>query len=84
MHLLAARGVHLLADDLLDLAHGSPAQRQVAIDAGSELLDEPGAQQKLMAGRLRLGRSLAERLREELCETHGTRSLRVWTFDRDV
>ena len=61
--LLAAGGVHLLAHDLLHLAQRAVAERQERVDARRELLDHAGAQQEPVAGRLRLGRGLAERVR---------------------
>ena len=52
--LLAARGVHLLADDLLDLADDAPAERQERVHAARDLADEPRAVHELMADDLRL------------------------------
>ena len=68
--LLRSRGVHLLADDLLHLAPRAVAQRHVAVDAGHELVDEAGAQQQVVAGRLRLGRHLAQRAPEQSRHAH--------------
>ena len=70
VHLLAAGGVHLFPDHLLDLAQRPPAQRQKAVDAGGELLHQPGPQQKLVTGRLRLGGRVAQRAGEEMREAH--------------
>jgi len=56
----------IIADDILDLAQGTPCRGQIAVDAGGELLDQAGAQQKLVAGCLRLGGRLAERTDKEL------------------
>ena len=65
--LLAADRVHLLADDLLDLAGGSrqPSGRydhRPALD----LADEAAADEQLVADRLGVGRVLAQRRKEEL------------------
>ena len=62
--LLAANGVHLLADDPLDLVHAAPGQRQVGVDACAQRLDEAGAQQQLVADQLRVGRRVAQGLEE--------------------
>jgi len=70
-HLLAADGVHLLADDLLDLLHDAPAGRQVHVDAGGELAHEAGADHELVAHGLRAGRILFDGGQEQLAETHG-------------
>ena len=42
--LLRPGGVHLVADDILDLLERAPSQRQVAIQAGGLLADHTGAQ----------------------------------------
>src|SRR3712207_9473147 len=44
VHLLPADRVHLLADDLLDLAHHPPPEREQVEDAGAERPDKGGAQ----------------------------------------
>ena len=64
--LLAADRVHLLADDLLDLAVDPPAERQVRPEAGADLADEAAAHEQLVADRLRVGRVLAQGRKEEL------------------
>jgi len=69
--LLAADAVHLLADDLLDLAHDAPAEREVGEDAGGELLDEAGAEHELEVGAVGLGGGVAEGLAEEMGKAHG-------------
>ena len=68
--LLAAGGVHLLADDVLDFAQGAPGQGQVGIDAGRHLVDEAGPQHEAVAGRFRLGRVLPQGLGHQLGESH--------------
>ena len=50
--LLAAGGVHLLADDLLDLADRAPCERQEGVHATGRLADHAGAVHELMAGDL--------------------------------
>ena len=67
---LAAGGVHLLADDLLDLAEGAPGQGEVGVNAGGDLLDEAGAQHQAMAGGFGLGRVVAEGAGDEAGDTH--------------
>ena len=47
---LLADGVHLLADDGDDLVDGTLAEEEVGIDAGAELADVSGAEEKLVAG----------------------------------
>ena len=64
--LLAADRVHLLADDLLDLAVDSPAERQVRPEPGADLADEAAAHEELVADRLGVGRILAQGRQEEL------------------
>ncbi len=68
--LLPAGAVHLLPHDLLDLAQDAPAQRQVAVDTGRDLLDEAGAQQKLVREVLGLLRCFAEGVAEESGHSH--------------
>ena len=53
--LLSAGGVHLLADDLLDLAQGAPCEGQVAVDSRGDLGDEACPDHEAVAGYLRLG-----------------------------
>jgi hypothetical protein len=64
--LLAADGVHLLADDGLDLVHAAAGQRQVGVDARAQRLDEAGAQQQLVAGQLGIGRRVAKSLEKSV------------------
>ena len=70
-HLLAADGVHLLADDLLDLLHHAPAGRQVHVDAGGELAHEAGAYHELVAHGLGAGRILFDGGQQQLTQAHG-------------
>jgi hypothetical protein len=64
--LLAADGVHLLANNGLDLVHAAAGQRQVGVDAGAQRLDEAGAQQQLVAGQLGVGRRVTEGLEKSV------------------
>jgi len=59
--LLATDGVHLIADDGLDLAHDAPAGRQEDVDAGGELAHEAGAHHQLVADGLGAGRVFLHR-----------------------
>ena len=71
-HLLAADGVHLLADDGGDLLHDAPAGRQVHVDAGGELAHEAGAHHQLVADGLRAGRVFFDGGQQQLTGAHGT------------
>ena len=53
------------------LAQRPPGEGQVAINAGRELADQPGAQQQAVARRLGLGGGLTQRLAEEVGKAHG-------------
>ena len=70
-HLLAADGVHLLADDLLDLLHDAPAGRQEHVDAGGELAHEARADHELVAHGLRAGGILFDGGQKQLADAHG-------------
>jgi len=59
--LLGADPVHLLPDDPRHLGADRDAERQQAVVAGHELADVAGPQQQPVAGRVRVGRVLAER-----------------------
>jgi hypothetical protein len=76
--LLAAGGVHLLADDLADLEEGAPAEGKVAVDAGGGLGDEAGAQEELVIRRLGLGGGLAQGLAEEVSQAHAVSWVERW------
>ena len=65
--LLRADRVHLLADDLLDLAMDAPAERQERPQAGADLADEPAAHEQLVRGRLRVG-GWSRRVGRKSCE----------------
>jgi hypothetical protein len=65
-HFLAADRVHLLADDLLDLAVDAPAQRQVRPDAGADLPDEAASDEQLVAHGLRVRGVVAQGRQEKL------------------
>jgi hypothetical protein len=69
--LLAADGVHLLADDPLDLRERASGERQVVVDPRPELPDEAGADEELVGGDLRVGRRLLERGDEGLAVADG-------------
>jgi hypothetical protein len=58
-HLLAADGVHLLADDLHDPLVDAPPRRQPGPQPGADLADEPGADHELVGERLGVGRRFA-------------------------
>ena len=65
-HLLRTRGVHLLADDRLDLLRHAHAEGHRGVHARHQLAHEGSAQQQSVAGGLGLGRVLPERACEEL------------------
>ena len=54
-HLERAGAVHLLADDLLDLAQRAQTERRPGVDAGGEAADEPRSQHELVADDLGFG-----------------------------
>ena len=64
--LLRADRVHLLADDLLDLAVDAPAERHERPEARADLADEAAADEQLVADRLGVGRRVAQGRQEEL------------------
>src|SRR5690606_29374347 len=68
--LLRPDRLHLLADDRLDLEQRAPRQRKLRVDAGGELTDEAGPQQKLVRDHLRVGRRFLERGNEGFGESH--------------
>ena len=59
-HLLCADRVHLLTDDLLDLAVHPPAERQEAPDAAAHLAHEAAADEQLVIRGLGVRRRVAE------------------------
>ena len=64
--LLRPDRVHLLADDPDHLLVDAPTEREKRPDAGADLADESAADEQLVADRLRVGRSLAQRRQEQL------------------
>ncbi|MPM92239.1 hypothetical protein SDC9_139374 [bioreactor metagenome] len=66
VHLLGADGVHLLADDVLDLVQHPQPERQPGVDARSGTTDVSGAHQPAMAGHLGVRRVLAQGADEQL------------------
>ena len=70
--LLAADGVHLVADDAGDLLHHAPAGGQEHIHAGRELAHQAGAHHELVADGLGPGRILLDRGQQHLAEAHKT------------
>ncbi len=67
---LAADGVHLLAEDVLDLVLDAQGEGQEIEDAGGDLVDHAGAQQELMADDVGVGGHLAQGLEEEFRDSH--------------
>jgi hypothetical protein len=65
-HLLRADRVHLLADDLLDLAVHPPAERQERPEARAELPDEAAADEQLVRDGVRVAGCVAQSRQEEL------------------
>mmetsp|Transcript_53733 Transcript_53733/g.126540 ORF Transcript_53733/g.126540 Transcript_53733/m.126540 type:complete len:357 (-) Transcript_53733:266-1336(-) len=63
--------VHLLADDLLDLADDPKPHRHVVVNAGAQALDHAGAHHQLVADDLGIGRRFLEGGDEELGGFHG-------------
>ena len=64
-HLLGAGRVHLLADDLLDLAQHPVAERQPGVDAGRDPADVAGPDEQPVAVDLGVGRVVAQRAQEQ-------------------
>jgi hypothetical protein len=71
--LLGAGGVHLLTDDLSDLAQHPVPERQPRVDAARHPADEAGADQKPVAVDLGVGRVVPQRAEEQLRHPHGRR-----------
>ena len=63
--LLRADRRHLLTDDLLDLPVNAPAERRERPETRPELADVAGADEQLVADRLRVGGSVAQGRQEE-------------------
>jgi hypothetical protein len=66
-----AGGVHLLADDLLDLADDAKPHRHVVVYAGAQALDQAGAHHQFVADDLGIGGRFLEGGDEELGGFHG-------------
>ncbi|MNS74565.1 hypothetical protein D3C72_1080460 [compost metagenome] len=71
VQLLGAGGVHLLADDRLDLLDHPEHQGQQAVDAGAEAADVARAGEQLVRDDLGVGRDLSERGGQKLGHQHG-------------
>ena len=69
-HLDGADGGHLLPEDLLDVLHGLPSERQVGEDALAELAYITRPEEELVADRLDPGGRLSQRLTEHLGHPH--------------
>ena len=65
VHLLRAHRVHLLADDVLDLAQRAQAERQPRVDAGRSAANVAGTHQKLVRVDLGVGRVFTQGSQEE-------------------
>ena len=68
--LLRADRVHFFADDALDLEQRTPRQREVTVEARRQLPHVSGAQQKLVANDLGLGRRVTQGRDVQLTPTH--------------
>ncbi len=66
VHLLRADRVHLLANDLLDLAVDTPAEWEERPQARADLTHEAAPHEQLVRNRLRVGGVVAQRRQEEL------------------
>jgi hypothetical protein len=76
-HLLPPDGVHLLADDGLDLPDDAPAHREEAEDAGAKRADETGPEHEGVADQLDVGGGLADGAAELVRHAHGGSALGV-------
>ena len=68
---LGTRGVHLVADNILDLAQRAPRERQIAVEARGLLADHAGTQHQAMTGEFSLCRVLLERGGIQMRHLHG-------------
>ena len=66
VHLLRGDRVHFLADDLLDLAVDTPAEREEGPQTRADLTHETAAHEELVRDRLRVGGIVAQGRQEEL------------------
>ena len=71
LHLLAADGVLLLADDLLDAVADALAERQQRVDPGAQLAQVARTQEQPMGRHLGIGGVVAERGEEQVGQAHG-------------
>ena len=71
LELLTADGIHLLTDDLGDLAKDPPAQRQHRVMAGVQLADEATPDQQSVTRGFGIGGSIAKRGGVEVRPAHG-------------
>ena len=62
--------VHLLADDVLDLAQHPEADRQPGVEAGGQAADQAGPQHQLVAHDLGVGRYVAQGVDRVAGESH--------------
>src|SRR6202011_2680848 len=65
-NLLSANGVHLVADDALDLAQHPQTQRQPRVQTRSDRPDVACADQQLVTGHLGVGGVVSQRAQEQL------------------
>jgi len=70
MELLPADRIHLLSNDLFNLADDPPTEREIAVDPGSKLHHQGRPQDELVVVGVGLRRNLTEGLPEELGVTH--------------
>ncbi len=80
--LLGARGIHLFADDLLDLPQDAPHERQVGVDAAGEAANVARAEEQLVADQLRLAGHFAQSWEEQLRgpQSNPSESLSGWRY----
>jgi hypothetical protein len=71
-HLLRARAVHLVADDVLHLLQHPPAQRQKGVHAGGDPADETAADHEHVAHDLSVRGALLQGGHERAGKTHGS------------
>ena len=71
-HLLGPGPVHLLADNLLDLADHPVSQGEIGIDPAGQFPNHACPDHELMTGKFRIGRDLPSRGQEHLRITHAT------------
>ncbi len=69
--LLGAGGVHLIADDVLDLAQRTPREGQVAVKTRGLLADHTRTQHEAVAGELSLSGILFKRRGIQIGHLHG-------------